>query len=349
MKKSNAKIDSICIVRLSAIGDVTHMIPVIHSIHKFRPHIKITWIIGTLEYQLVGDLANVEFIQFNKKDGLKAYSTLRKQLRDRSFDAVLAMQVSLRANLIAAMLKSQRKIGYDVRRAKDLHGLFINERIAFAKEHVVDSFFRFIEQIGIPHRNLDWQLPIPPNALAFSQKHLPENIDILAISPCSSHPIRNWSVQSYAQVANYAAQQHGMCIVLLGGRSDLEREYGEQISRLLNKPAINLIGKDTLKELLGTLKRATVLLTPDSGPAHMASCVDTPVIALHAASNSERSGPYLSRHWCVDKYAAAAKMIHNKPASELKWGSKLEKSGVMDLIEVKDVIMKLDELMSVIK
>lgn len=332
-------------MRLSAIGDVTHMIPVIHSIHKFQPHTKITWIIGRLEHKLVGDLPNVEFIQFNKSDGIKAYYALWKQLRGRTFDAVLAMQVSLRANVITALLSSKRKIGYDSFRSKDLHGLVINERIAFAEEHVLDSFFRFIEQLGISHRVMDWQIPIPPEALSFTQQHLPKNVDILAISPCSSHPMRNWTVTAYAEVANYAIERYGMTIVLLGGRSDLEKEYGDQINALLSKPAINLIAKDTLKQLLATLQRASVLLTPDSGPAHMASCVNTPVIALHAASNSARSGPYLSRQWCVDKYSAAAELVLNKQASNIKWGSKLEKSGVMDLIKAKDVIIKLDALL----
>lgn len=345
MKKSNTKIGSICIVRLSAIGDVTHMIPVIHSIQKFKPHIKITWIIGSLEHQLVGDIANVEFIAFNKKDGIKAYYSLLKRLNSRTFDVVLAMQVSLRANIITALINSKRKIGYDSTRSKDLHSLIINERITFTKEHVVDSFFKFIEQIGIPHRSLNWQLPIPLEAQSFAQQYIPANTDILAISPCSSHPLRNWSIEAYAQVANYAIERYGMAIVLLGGRSALEKEYGHKINHLLSSPAINLIGKDTLKQLLATLQQVTVLLTPDSGPAHIASCVNTPVIALHAASNSQRSGPYLSLQWCVDKYSEAAENIHNKPASQLKWGSKLEKGGVMSLIKVKDVIIKLDALM----
>jgi heptosyltransferase I len=345
MKKSDTDIESICIVRLSAIGDVTHMIPVIHSIQKFRPHIKITWIVGSVEHQLVGDLANVEFIQFNKKDGMTAYYALAQTLRGREFDAVLAMQVSLRANIITALINSKRKIGYDSSRSKDLHGLVINERITFAKEHVVDSFFKFIEQIGIPHRSLDWQIPIPLEAQAVAQQLIPENTDVLAISPCSSHSLRNWSIENYAQVANYAIEHYGMRIVLMGGRSVLEKEYGDKINALLSRPAINLIGKDTLKQLLATLQRVTVLLTPDSGPAHMASCVDTPVIALHAASNSQRSGPYLSLQWCVDKYSEAAQTIYSKSATQLKWGQKLEKEGVMSLIKVKDVIIKLDALM----
>ena len=341
----SADINSLCIVRLSAIGDVTHMVPIIHSIQKFRPNIKITWIIGKIEHQLLGDLENIEFIQFDKNRGLRAYMDILHQLNGRSFDVVFAAQVSLRANILTALLRAKRKIGYDRQRSKDLHGLVINERIKPAKEHVLDSFFQFVEHIGIPHKNLDWSIPIPTEARQFAAKHLPSGVPLLAISPCSSHKFRNWSVQGYAEVANYAHEKYQMQTVLLGGPSKLELEYGENISQQLNHTPINLIGKDTLKQLLAIIQRVTILISPDSGPAHIATCVDTPVIGLHAASNSKRSGPYLSQAHCVDKYADAAQIVFGKTLSDLKWGTKIEQPGIMELIKPNDVIIKLDQFM----
>ncbi|MCM2311130.1 MAG: hypothetical protein NDI84_06960, partial [Steroidobacteraceae bacterium] len=97
---------------------------------------------------------------------------------------------------------------------------------------------------------------------------------------------------------------------------------------------------------LATLARATVLLTPDSGPAHMATAVGTPVIGLYAATNPERSGPYYSRRWCVDRYDAAARGFLGKPAAELPWTTKIERPGVMGLITPADVIERLDALMA---
>ncbi len=61
---------SICILRLSAIGDVTHVVPVIRAIHKHLPQAKITWIIGKLEARLLSGLPGVEFIVFDKKGWL---------------------------------------------------------------------------------------------------------------------------------------------------------------------------------------------------------------------------------------------------------------------------------------
>jgi len=78
----------------------------------------------------------------------------------------------------------------------------------------------------------------------------------------------------------------------------------------------------------------------------MATMVGTPVIGLYAATNPQRSGPYLSRHWCVDAYDAAARKFLGKPASDLPWTTKIERPGVMELISVEAVAAKLDELLA---
>ena len=95
-------------------------------------------------------------------------------------------------------------------------------------------------------------------------------------------------------------------------------------------------------KLLALLRRASLVLTPDSGPMHIANAVGTPVLGLHAASNPARSGPYSDRRWCVDRYDDAARKFRGKPAAELPWGTKIEHDGVMDLVALDDVVERLD-------
>ena len=117
------------------------------------------------------------------------------------------------------------------------------------------------------------------------------------------------------------------------------------ISKHARSPLVDQVGRDTLPQLLALLARATVLLTPDSGPAHMATMVGTPVIGLYAATNPARSGPYLSRRWCVDAYARAAHAFRGIAPELLPWNHKIEEPGVMDLIRVDEVNAKIDELL----
>jgi len=121
---------------------------------------------------------------------------------------------------------------------------------------------------------------------------------------------------------------------------------GAAIQAAARAAPVDQIGKDTLPELLGLLSRSTVLLSPDSGPVHMATMVGLPVIGLYAATNPARVGPYFSRRWCIDRYDEAARRFLGKPAAQIPWTTKIERPGVMDLIGVSEVAAKLDALMT---
>lgn len=338
---------SICILRLSAIGDVTHMVPVVRTIQKYWPDTELTWIIGNHEAKLVGDIPGIEFIKFDKTKGLGSYRSIARQTRHRKFDVLLCAQVSLRANLLSTLINANLKLGYDRERSKDLHSFFVHHHIKpVQQQHVLDSFFSFIEHIGLPDRDMRWEYNIPDSAYQFAQEHLEDGRFKVIISPCSSHPLRNWRAERYAAAADHAIRSLDAQVILCGGRSPTELQMGQEIEACMQMKALNLIGKDTLKKFLALLQGADVIISPDSGPAHLATGLGTPVIGLYAASNPKRSGPYFSQQWCVDKYGAAAQAFKNKPGNELKWGTKLEYPGVMDLISVDEVTSRLDTLSS---
>jgi heptosyltransferase I len=337
---------SLCILRLSAIGDTCHVVPIVRTLQQAWPATQLTWIIGRTEARLMSLVAGVEFITVDKRASLAALSTLRAQLQGRHFDVLLHMQLALRASLVAHCVSARVKLGFDRARARELQWLFTNARIAGrTREHVLDSFFGFLAALGIGERLLRWDLPLPPAARAYGERLIPDEQPTLVISPCSSHELRNWSAARYAALATYAAGRHGMRVILAGGPSELERRMGAQIEHACSARLVNQIGQDTLPELLGLLSRATVLVAPDSGPAHMATMVGTPVVGLYAATNPARTGPYLSGRWCINAYPEAARAFRGCEPEELPWAHKIEEPGVMDLIGVERVTARIDELL----
>jgi heptosyltransferase I len=199
--------------------------------------------------------------------------------------------------------------------------------------------------VGITQHPPVWDLPLPPDALAYARAVIPDARPTLLVSACSSHSLRNWRPERYAQVCDHAARHWSMRVVLCGGASAIERKMGDDILSHTASHPLDQIGRDTLPQMLALLGAGTVLLTPDSGPAHMAGMVGTPVIGLYAATNSARSGPYLSREWCVDRFAEAARSFMGREPEQLPWNVKIERPGVMDLIDPPAVIEKLDRLM----
>jgi len=332
----------ICILRLSAVGDICHMLPVMRSIQKFWPNTEITWVIGKLEYTLVSDIPNIKFIIFDKSKGFSAYISLQRSLKKLSFDVLLHMQMSLRASIASLFISSKIKLGFERNSAKDLQWLFTNHKLnPHPDAHVIDNFFNFIETLGLSQRQMSWDIPIPQDAITYAKQQLSDNL-IFVISPCSSMAYRNWNIEGYAAIANYAQQQYGFSVVLTGGPSEIEKQYGKEIIKKSSIEITNLIGKTNLKQLSAILAESKVLLSPDSGPAHIATAVGLPVIGLYATTNANRAQPYLSKKYTINKYPEAILEKFNKKVSEVPWGTRVRDAGTMDRISIDDVKNKID-------
>ena len=334
--------ESLCILRLSALGDATHVVPVVRAIQDYWPDTRITWIVGKLEHRLLAGLDGVEFIEYDKRGGMSATRALHETLRKRRFDVLLHMQVAARANLLSCLVRAPVRVGWDRPRSRDLHHRFIRNPVSTVPfQHQVQGFLEFARAMGVPVRSPRWDLPVSEEAHAWALEQVGDDDPLLLISPCSSHPLRNWRAEYYAEVADRAARQSGLRVVLSGGPSDLERAMAAEIESRMQQPCLNLVGKDTLEQSKALLRRADLVITPDSGPAHIASAMGTPVIGLHAATWSKRSGPYNSLHLCVDHFEQAARQFRGKRAEDLRWGTRIELPGVMDLVKPDEVMERI--------
>ncbi|MDE2219454.1 MAG: glycosyltransferase family 9 protein, partial [Gammaproteobacteria bacterium] len=166
---------TLCILRLSAIGDTTHVVPIVRTIQHAWPGTAITWVIGRTEARLLALLPGVEFITIDKRSLRAGALALRQALRGRRFDVLLHMQYALRASLYSTLIRARVRLGFDRPRARELQWLFTNRRIeARRDEHVLDSFFGFTDALGIRERRLEWNLPLPAAAQEWARRQIPD-------------------------------------------------------------------------------------------------------------------------------------------------------------------------------
>lgn len=336
---------TLCILRLSAIGDVSHVLPTLRILQHNWPETKITWIIGKTEFALVQDIPDVEFIVYDKARGWKALFDLKKALKHRQFDLLLNLQATLRASLASLVVRAPRKLGFDRQRARGLQWLFTNEAIAnVPRQHVLDSFLEFPKALGLDTKEITWDLPIPEAARAKAKELLSIKQPFMVVNPCSSiraRNYRNWDVTSYAKIIDFASEKYGLRTVLTGGPSAFEKDYAEQIASTTQISPCNLVGRTSLKELLAVLDEAAVAIAPDTGPAHLANAVGTPVIGLYASSNPDRTGPYLNRELTVNFYPQAVREELGGNIRDISWGRRVRNPAVMEMITVSSVQEKL--------
>ncbi|WNC68945.1 glycosyltransferase family 9 protein [Thalassotalea nanhaiensis] len=336
---------SLCILRLSAIGDVCHAVAMVQQIQKQYPDIEITWVLGKVEHMLLKDLPGINFVIFDKSKGFTAFKELKSAMNGRKFDVLFHMQAALRASIASLCISAKIRIGFDRARAREGQWLFSNRKVAPQNQpHVLEGFMAFANAIGVKTEEPHWLMPFGENERTYAKELIPQDKFYTVISAAASKAERNWPAQKYAQAADYLSKK-GYHVVLCGGPGELEVNLANDIAKHANVELINLVGKTNLKQLMAVLESAKLVIAPDTGPTHMATTVETPVIGLYAHSNPKRTGPYTCQHYVASVYEECVLEQHGKPSEQLPWNTRA-KGELMDRITVDMVITNIDKILS---
>ena len=258
------------------------------------------------------------------------------------------MQVSTRTNEMASLVSSPIKIGFDKEKSSELHNFFINRTIKPVRDnHMVDTLLSFLDVIGLNKDDYiyNWDLQQKINDEQTLDKFSIEKNNYFLINACSRDKNRNWSVGNYASVADYIINKYSLSCFFIGSNSEYDKNYFYLIKSKMKKKSSSLVGETSINELIPIIKYARFLISPDSGPIHLATSVNTPVVGLYGVTNTRRAGPYNSKEHCIDMYDEALIKFSNIKKENVKWRYKNKHKDTMNLIKVDDVIRKIDRLL----
>ncbi len=283
------------IVMMSALGDAVHVLPLLDALKRHAPTTHVTWVLQPGPAQMVRGHPHVDdVVVFQRSRGLRAYLDVRRELRSRPFDLLMNLQVYFKAGIVTWMCRAPVKLGFDFARARDANWLFTTHRIPpHAEQHVQDQYFEFLDAMGVPHGEPQWHLA-PTREERAAARMLLEDAGkgpVVGMVVASSKAEKNWMPERYADVAVRLRAEHGASTVLLGGASPIERDAAERILAGARGSAIDTLGRG-LRTLLGLIDACDVLISPDTGPLHMAVAMNVPAVGLYGYNNPKRVGPY---------------------------------------------------------
>ena len=290
--------ERVCIVMMSAVGDVVHVLPVINAIKRTRPSTHITWVLQPGPSLLVEKHRSVdEVILFDRKKGVAAMRNVIAALRARKFDLLLDLQVYFKAGLISAFSGAPRRLGFDRARARDVNWLFTNERIpAHPVQHVQDQYFEFLKHLGIDPEPIEWCLGPRPEEREWQSTFVAQfDRPLAAIVVATSKAEKDWIPERWAHVCDILSEKHGLQPVLVGGNTDRERAAAETIIALSKGRPYSSLGSG-LRKLVSILDASELVLAPDTGPLHISVALGRPVISLIGYTDPRRTGPYRRYH-----------------------------------------------------
>ena len=325
--------DRLCVVMMSAVGDAVHVLPVLSALKRANPAMHVTWVLQPGPASLVqGHPLVDELLLFDRSAGIRGFVALRDQLRARRFDLVLDLQVYLKAGIITSFARAPVKLGFDRSRARDFNWLFTTHRIPpHAPQHVQDQYFEFCDWLGAPHESVEWGLGPWADERAWQREFFaPFERPVVPIVVATSRPQKDWMPERWAAVCDALDQDFGLQPVLVGGRSPREVHAERVILDRARRPPVSALGSG-LRRLVSIFDGAAVVLSPDTGPLHIAVALDRPVISLIGYSNPKRVGPYRKfTDLVIDAYGSPGE---DYPVSMETRSNRMSRIGVRDVLD----------------
>ena len=289
--------ERVLIVRLSAMGDLIHGIPVVNALRRAMPEAMLGWVAeGRNADLLEGHPALDELIRVPRRwlKSSRAVLALRKELRQFRFDTVVDLQCLTKSAIAAWLSGAPRRIGFAGKLGREASRWFHNELVPVDAVHVIDRYLAILKPLGIERPAVEFNLPEAAQDAAFAEQTLRElglSRDGFAIvNPGAGWASKRWPAERYGELAARLATEHGLPTLAVWGGAD-ELPLAEQIVAASGSAA-QVAPATTITQLAALARRATIFVGSDTGPLHLAVAVGTPSVSLHGSTLAAQTGAY---------------------------------------------------------
>ena len=292
---------NILVVKLSAIGDVIHALPVSYAIKESFPDAHLTWVVEPPAYDLLTmDSCVDEIITFHKKEFksiggfLTNYGPFKRQIQRRSYDAVLDLQGLFKSAAIARLAKAPVKLGMCNMRE-------LSDRISrpvigpHAQGHIVERYLDVARALGCRVDQVMFPLAVPEREAdltcrIFSQAGGNMGNPYVVFAIGANWPNKRWPIEYFAELSDWLYAQRLIPVIVGGGAVDEQR--AAELCAAAEIPPINLVGRTNFKQLTCVLQHAQLTIGGDTGPVHLSAGVGTKTIMVMGPTDANRNGPY---------------------------------------------------------
>jgi heptosyltransferase-1 len=300
---------NILIVKLSAIGDVVHTLPALSALRKQYPEAHITWVIEEAASDLIQGHPDLDRVIISRRkrwigdlrsggggDAWKEMREFFRELRGRRYDLVIDFHGLFKSAVIVLLSGGRRKLGYDS--MQELSGLFYNEKIPEdMSKHAVNRYLDFACYLGADTGAPEFFLPADEANRTragdlLKAAGIVKKGDFIAVSPQALWETKLWADEKFARLCEKIVRGLNRPVVFTGS----DATAVERIRALMSVPSVSLAGRTSLRDLACVYRDASLLITTDSGPMHLAAAMDIPVVALFGPTDPKRTGPYGNGH-----------------------------------------------------
>ena len=306
---------SILLVKLSAIGDVVHTLPLLEVLRENYPEARIDWLVEQDSSEIIkGHRALDRVIVSRRKSWQKRLFKaggpsgvlgeiiqFLKELRSEEYDLVIDNQGLLKSGLLIGLSRGRRKIG--TTGGREGSHLFLTERPLFVdyNQHALERYLKIAEYLKCRKNSWRGDIPVQNSDKEFIDRFIHDQgvheARLIAINPVAKWKTKLWDSHKFARLADRIRKELGCKVVFTGSEHD--RAVIHDMMRMMDRDSANLAGQTTLKELAYLYSRCRLIISTDTGPMHIAAAMGRPVVALFGPTAPLRTGPYGKNHTVV--------------------------------------------------
>ncbi len=304
--------NSILIVKLSAIGDVVHSIPVLEILRENFPSARIDWLIEEEAYGIIHRHTGIDHVYVSRRKSwqrrllkggerravIREIVRFMREIRSIEYDMVIDLHGLFKSGILTGLARGKRKIGMSG--ATEGGWLFLNERPIPVdyNQHAIDRYLKVPEYLecDLVSWKGDIEICEPDKKFIdrlFSSNGLSQR-PVVAINPMARWDTKLWEPERFALLADRIRNELGCHVLFTGSKED--RAIIEDMSQMMEHCPFNVAGRTSLKELAYLYTRCPVLITTDTGPMHIAAAMGCHVVALFGPTAPWRTGPYGDGH-----------------------------------------------------
>jgi lipopolysaccharide heptosyltransferase I len=284
----------ILLIKPSAIGDVVHTLPILKLVRNRYPSAHLAWLVtpacsGLLEgHPLLDEVILFDRRRYGKgwksPHSLFGLTSFTRELRRRKFDLVLDLQGLFRSGWLAWQTRAPIRVGFS--NAREFAPLFYTHRVDVGdvEQHATDRYLKVAAAIGCDTGPIEYVFNTTADDRALVTEKVGHNRPYAVLLPGTNWPTKRWPVERFAALSWALKERLGFETIVAGGPDDVA--LAEKIG------GNNLAGKTTLRELVALLERASLVVANDSGPMHIATALNRPLVTVYGPTNPIRTGPY---------------------------------------------------------
>ena len=316
-------------MKLSALGDIVHALPVAAALRALLPSAAITWVVERRhaavlrQHPALDELIVVDTHAWRRARragdltmAAHDIGAVRRRLRDARFDVAIDLQGNVKSGALTGVTRAPLRIGFTADRCREpLNAIFTNRRVRppGSAVHVVDQYLALLAPLGAT-AGAAVAFHLPSDAAAeqsidefFATAGLKAHDRLVVLNPGAGHARKRWPVERFAELAKRLATADAARVLVVWGPG--EEALAQPIVEAGQRGWTLLAPPTDLDALIALLRRTSVLVSADSGPLHLAAALGVACVGLFGPTSSRRNGPYGAGHHALDGVGGTVQAI----------------------------------------